>query len=145
MKNKKLYESIMRDVAKAVKKHLNENNQDDITLLIEFIHDNKSFKNYEIQDALGKMEEDRIPLYHASSNINDNIYELIHEYAEDNDLSEEWEEQFDSEEIFFKFVDIYADEIWNGEDDSYDDRDAWDEYINKYGLDPGDEENIDWE
>ena len=143
MKNKKLYESIMRDVAKAVKKHLNENNQDDITLLIEFIHDNKSFKNYEIQDALGKMEEDRIPLYHASSNINDNIYELIHEYAEDNDLSEEWEEQFDSEEIFFKFVDIYADEIWNGEDDSYDDRDAWDEYINKYGLDPGDEEDID--
>ena len=143
MKNKKLYESIMRDVAKAVKRHLNENNQDDITLLIEFIHDNKSFKNYEIQDALGKMEEDRIPLYHASSNINDNIYELIHEYAEDNDLSEEWEEQFDSEEIFFKFVDIYADEIWNGEDDSYDDRDAWDEYINKYGLDPGDEEDID--
>ena len=143
MKNKKLYESIMRDVAKAVKRHLNESNQDDITLLIEFIHDNKSFKNYEIQDALGKMEEDRIPLYHASSNINDNIYELIHEYAEDNDLSEEWEEQFDSEEIFFKFVDIYADEIWNGEDDSYDDRDAWDEYINKYGLDPGDEEDID--
>ncbi len=113
--NKKLYESIMKDVAKAVKKHLNENVEDDLLddLLI-YINDNRDFSDDEIKVALGNMEEDRIPLYVAVSDINDNLYDLVSDFADDNELSEEWVDEIteDLKDLFYKFVDKFENEIW---------------------------------
>ena len=113
--NKKLYESIMKDVAKTIKKHLNENVEDDLLddLLI-YINDNRNFSNDEIKVALGNMEEDRVPLYVADSDINDNLYDLVSDFADDNELSEEWVDEIteDLEDLFYKFVDKFENEIW---------------------------------
>ena len=113
--NKKLYESIMKDVAKTIKKHLNENVEDDLLddLLI-YINDNRDFSDDEIKVALGNMEEDRVPLYVADSDINDNLYDLVSDFADDNELSEEWVDEIteDLEDLFYKFVDKFENEIW---------------------------------
>ena len=113
--NKKLYESIMKDVAKAVKKHLNENIEDDLLddLLI-YINDNRDFSDDEIKVALGNIDEDRVPLYVADSDINDNLYDLVSDFADDNSLSEEWVDEIteDLEDLFYKFVDKFENEIW---------------------------------
>ena len=69
--NKQLYESIMRDVSKIIKKSLNEgiNNSEEYEDLLTYIYDNRSFANYDIKAALGAMEEERIPLNVADHNI----------------------------------------------------------------------------
>ena len=142
--NKQLYESIMRDVSKIIKKSLNEgiNNSEEYEDLLTYIYDNRSFANYDIKAALGAMEEERIPLNVADHNIYSYIYDLIEEFADENDKSEEWVEQYsdDLEQVFYDFVDKFEKEIWN-ENEDFDDRDAWDEYVNKYDLDSdGDDE-----
>ena len=105
----------MKDVAKAVKKHLNENIEDDLLddLLI-YINDNRDFSDDEIKVALGNIDEDRVPLYVADSDINDNLYDLVSDFADDNSLSEEWVDEIteDLEDLFYKFVDKFENEIW---------------------------------
>ena len=137
--NKQLYKSIMRDVSKIIKKSLNEgiNNSEEYADLLTYIYDNRSFANYDIKAALGAMEEERVPLYIANDDINSNIYDLIEEFANENDKSEEWIEQYsdDLEQVFYDFVDKFENEIWTDNED-FDDRDEWDEYVDKYDLDP---------
>jgi len=115
-----MYESIINDVAKIVKKHLNEkyiveNNSDNILdNLLSYINDNRNFDNYDIKEALGNIDKERIPLDVANPDITENIYDLISEFAEEYELSEEWIDNMseDIEDLFYKFVDKFEDEIW---------------------------------
>ena len=63
---------------------------------------------------MGNIEEDRVPLYVADSDINDNLYDLVSDFADDNELSEEWVDEIteDLEDLFYKFVDKFENEIW---------------------------------
>ena len=116
-RNKKiLYESIMRDVAKIVKRRLNESFDTDEFKdeLCDFINDNRLFDNDEIKNALGYMDEDRVSLEVADDNITDELYSLIDEFAELHNLDNTWKEQYTDniEELFYYFVDKFENEIW---------------------------------
>lgn len=119
-----LYESIMRDVSKVIKKHLNENIEDEPLLneLLEYINNERDFTNFAIKDALRIMEEDKVSLDQASILIYDNLWGMVALFADKHNLDVDWIESIDLKELFYKFVDAYSDEIWNKNN-----KDIWDD------------------
>ena len=121
--NRKLYESIMKDVSKVIKKRLNENANELLDDLLIYINVNRNFSNNDIKLALKYMEEERCPLYMADDIISSDLNELCLNFANDNNLSPNALKIYtdDIDDLFYKFVDKFESEIWNNdEDDFYD-------------------------
>lgn len=57
----------------------------------------------EVRSTIKKLEETREPLYRVNKKLCDEIYSLMEEYSQDNDLPERWWMNDDDEEsILFK-------------------------------------------
>ena len=70
--------------------------------VIEYVRENKTWSEAEEQVALERIDRWRCPLDHAYPSISDEISELMCEYGVENDLPEDWCEDFDAEDIFWK-------------------------------------------
>lgn len=59
----------------------------------------------EVYLALKCMEKNRCPLELACGGLYDQIYDLLEEYGQDNDLPEGWwESEFEIEDVLFELV-----------------------------------------
>lgn len=68
---------------------------------IEYVRKNVDMN--EVKATIKRMKERREPLYRANKNLCDNIYDLMEEYSENNDLPEGWWMNYDDEEsVMFK-------------------------------------------
>lgn len=68
--------------------------------LIEFIKSNIADFDDKISKAWELMDKYRCPLRMTDNGLYDEITNLIQDYADDNDLSEEWIDNIDVEELF---------------------------------------------
>lgn len=75
------------------------NNKDE---LIEYIKSNIADFDDKISKAWELLDKYRCPLRMADNGLYDEIANLIQDYADDNDLSEEWIDNIDVEELFIE-------------------------------------------
>ena len=68
--------------------------------LIEYIKSNIADFDDKISKAWELMDKYRCPLRMVDNGLYDEITNLIQDYADDNDLSEEWIDNIDVEELF---------------------------------------------
>lgn len=75
------------------------NNKDE---LIEYIKSNIADFDDKISKAWELLDKCRCPFRMADNGLYDEIANLIQDYADDNDLSEEWIDNIDVEELFIE-------------------------------------------
>lgn len=107
--NRKLYESIMKDVSKVVKRKLNESySEDDLFDALNYVM--KYIDKEEINYLVYKMNKERCPAHVVNSSLLSDIIDYMNEFAEDNDLPEDfWTDELDDDDLVFKLYDLYND------------------------------------
>lgn len=75
---------------------------------IDYIKDN--VRELHVLDVFNQMYDQHSSLRAVDPRLGDEIYDLMEEYGEDNDLPENWwlNEVEDEEEIFFAVVDLFG-------------------------------------
>lgn len=70
---------------------------------IQYVRENKTWSAETEREALKIMDNQRCSLAHANYKICEEIYDLMEEYSEENDLPEGWWlNEMDEDEIFIE-------------------------------------------
>lgn len=78
--------------------------------LIAFINENWEMQPYEGKKAIERMDHSHYPLEMANRELYDKLYDMIDEFAEDNNLEDaRWIEEIDIERVFFDCDAIFGD------------------------------------
>ncbi len=81
----------------------NKKNLDDMfKKALQFVRDNKDWSEACEAYALETVDKMRYPIDQASEEIGDKIRDLMDEFGYRNDLPEDWWEDYDIDDIFFK-------------------------------------------
>lgn len=68
-------------------------------------HIRKNVDMDEVRLAIKRMYKERSSFGHVNPTLHDQIYDLLEEYGEENDLPEEWwESEFEIEEVLFELL-----------------------------------------
>lgn len=111
--NKQLYESIMKDVSKIIKRKLNEEIEyseidDDLFDALKYVME--YIDKQEIDYLVYKMDKERCPANMINQDLVNNITDYMNEFAEDNDLPEDfWINDYDDDDLIYKLYDLFND------------------------------------
>lgn len=78
--------------------------------LIAYINENWEMHPYEGKKAIEVMDHSHYPLEMANRKLYDTLCSMIEDFANDNDLSNEWVDTIDVEDIFFDCDAIFGKE-----------------------------------